>query len=62
MRLWEIETLFWKFPALPVAEEAKLWGQELLRMYKRFAQMKGFKVEHLDEDVLKLKDTVFLSF
>ncbi len=35
-------------------EEAKLWGQELLRMYSRFAQMKGFKVEKLDENVIKI--------
>ena len=35
-------------------DEAKIWGQELLRMYSRFAQMKGFKVETLDEDVLKI--------
>jgi peptide chain release factor 1 len=36
-------------------EEAKLWGQELLRMYKRFAELKGFKVEQLDEDVIKIE-------
>ncbi len=35
-------------------EEAKLWGQELLRMYKRFAEIKGFKVEELDESVIKI--------
>lgn len=35
-------------------EEAKLWGQELLRMYKRFAEIKGFKVEQLDESVIKI--------
>ena len=35
-------------------EEAKLWGQELLRMYKRFAEIKGFKVEQLDENVIKV--------
>lgn len=35
-------------------EEAKLWGDELLRMYSRFAQLKGFKVEPLDEHVLKI--------
>ncbi|MCL6096079.1 MAG: PCRF domain-containing protein [Patescibacteria group bacterium] len=35
-------------------EEAKLWGQELLRMYKRFAEIKGFKVEALDENVIKI--------
>jgi len=35
-------------------DEASNWGQELLRMYTRFAQMKGFKVEQLDEDVIKV--------
>lgn len=33
-------------------EEAKLWAQELLRMYSRFAILKGFKVEQLDENVI----------
>jgi peptide chain release factor 1 len=36
-------------------DEASNWGQELLRMYTRFAQMKGFKVETLDEDVIKIE-------
>ena len=35
-------------------QEAKLWGEELLRMYTRFAEHKGFKVEQLDEDVVKI--------
>lgn len=35
-------------------EEAKLWAEELLRMYSRYAQMKGFKVESLDENVIKI--------
>ncbi|OGH06818.1 MAG: peptide chain release factor 1, partial [Candidatus Levybacteria bacterium RBG_13_35_9] len=35
-------------------EEAKLWGEELLRMYSRYAESKGFKVESLDEDVIKI--------
>jgi peptide chain release factor 1 len=35
-------------------EEAKLWADELLRMYSRFAQIKGFKVEELDEGVIKI--------
>ncbi len=38
-------------------EEAKIWGQDLLRMYSRFAQMKGFKVETLDENVIKVDGT-----
>jgi peptide chain release factor 1 len=36
-------------------DEAANWGQELLRMYSRFSQMKGFKVEPLDEDVIKIE-------
>jgi peptide chain release factor 1 len=36
-------------------DEATNWGQELLRMYSRYAQMKGFKVEALDEDVIKIE-------
>ncbi len=35
-------------------DEAKLWGDELLRMYVRFAQSKGFKVEQVDENVIKI--------
>lgn len=35
-------------------EEAKLWAQELLRMYTRFCEMKGFKVEKLGDDVIKI--------
>lgn len=35
-------------------EEAKLWADELMRMYTRYAQLKGFKVEELDENVIKI--------
>lgn len=35
-------------------EEAKLWKEELLRMYTRFAQIKGFQVEEIDEGVIKI--------
>lgn len=35
-------------------EEAKLWKEELLRMYARFAQRKGFRVEQIDEGVIKI--------
>ncbi len=35
-------------------DEAKIWSEELLRMYTRFAQMKGFKVEELDDNVIKI--------
>lgn len=35
-------------------EEAKLWADELFRMYTRFAQTKGFLVEIVDEHVAKI--------
>ena len=35
-------------------DEATNWGQELLRMYSRYAQTKGFKVETLDDDIIKI--------
>jgi peptide chain release factor 1 len=35
-------------------DEAKLWADELLRMYMRFAQLKGFRVESVDETVVKI--------
>ncbi len=43
-------------------EEAKLWAEELLRMYTRFAQSKGFKVETLDEYVIKISGKSAFSF
>lgn len=36
-------------------DEAKLWGEELLRMYKRYAEKLGYKVEQLDEGVIKIE-------
>ncbi len=35
-------------------EEAKLWGDELLRMYNRFAERVGLKTETVDEGVLRV--------
>lgn len=35
-------------------EEAKLWGEEILRMYQRFSELKGFDTEQLDEKVMKI--------
>ncbi|PJA91003.1 MAG: peptide chain release factor 1 [Candidatus Levybacteria bacterium CG_4_9_14_3_um_filter_35_16] len=35
-------------------DEAKLWGEDLLRMYIRFAQLRGFKVESVDDNVIKV--------
>lgn len=35
-------------------DEAKQWADELLRMYTRYAQLKGFKVESVDDMVIKI--------
>ncbi|HWY78955.1 MAG TPA: peptide chain release factor-like protein, partial [Candidatus Sulfotelmatobacter sp.] len=35
-------------------DEAKLWAAELLNMYIRAAQRKGFQVEQLEDDVIKI--------
>lgn len=35
-------------------DEAKIWAQELLRMYLRFTQQKGFLVEQLDENTIRI--------
>lgn len=36
-------------------DEAKIWAADLARMYSRFAAFRGFKVEALDEGVLRIK-------
>ena len=35
-------------------EEAKLWADELLRMYSRYAQESGFKVDSVDENIITI--------
>ena len=35
-------------------EEAKLWGEELLKMYIKFAQRNNFKVEQVDENAIEI--------
>ncbi len=36
-------------------DEAKLWAEELMRMYIRFAELLKLKVEFIDESVIKIK-------
>ncbi len=38
-------------------EEAKLWKDELFRMYVKFATLKKFKVEKVDENVVKISSS-----
>jgi peptide chain release factor 1 len=35
-------------------DEAKIWGEDLLRMYVRYAVTKGYKIEPLNEGVIKI--------
>ena len=36
-------------------DEAKIWGNDLLRMYIRYIEMTNLKYEHLDDLVIKIK-------
>ena len=36
-------------------EEAKIWGSDLLRMYLRFCEIKGWKIEMLSESSFQIK-------
>lgn len=36
-------------------DEAKIWADDLIRMYTRFAATKGFRVESYDEGVIRIK-------
>jgi len=41
-------------------DEAAIWGHDLLRMYLRFAEIMGIKVEYLDDLVVKFKGRTHL--
>ena len=36
-------------------DEAKIWAEDLLRMYRRFAELNNWSVEQLDSGVIKIK-------
>lgn len=38
-------------------DEASIWANDLLRMYARFAEKIGLKLEYLDDQVIKIKST-----
>ncbi len=44
-----------EFRAGPGGEEAKIWAADLLRMYSRYAIILGWKVDLLDDTVLRIK-------
>lgn len=39
----------------PGGEEAKIWATDLMRMYTRFANLSGWRVEQLNETTLRIK-------
>jgi len=43
-------------------EEAKIWKNELLNMYYKFCQKKGFSAEKIDENVIKISTTNAFGF
>ncbi len=44
-----------EFRAGPGGEEAKIWAADLLRMYSRYAVICGYKIDQLDDTVLRVK-------
>jgi peptide chain release factor 1 len=43
-------------------DEAKIWAEDLLRMYRRFAAIKEWKVEEIDDGVIKIKAPEIYQF
>ena len=44
-----------EFRAGPGGDEAKIWAHDLLRMYTRFANIQGWRVEELSPDTIRIK-------
>lgn len=55
-----VQTVYLEIRGATGGDEAKLWGQDLLRMYLRYANKKGWKVLQIDD--LTLKITGFMVF
>lgn len=48
------QTVYIEIRGATGGDEAKLWGQDLLRMYSRFATKKGWKCTQVDDLTLKI--------
>jgi peptide chain release factor 1 len=44
-----------EFRAGPGGEEAKIWSMDLMRMYTRYANILGWKVEQLSENAIRIR-------
>ncbi|MBU1326758.1 PCRF domain-containing protein [Patescibacteria group bacterium] len=47
-----------EFRAGPGGKEAKLWASDLMRMYTRYANILGWKVEQLDSAVIRIRGSL----
>ncbi|HCC84842.1 MAG TPA: peptide chain release factor 1 [Candidatus Pacebacteria bacterium] len=43
-------------------DEAKIWAQDLLRMYLRYVEIVGLKAEYIDDDVIKISGRTDLTW
>jgi peptide chain release factor 1 len=50
----EPQTVYLEIRGATGGDEAKIWGTDLLRMYSRFAQKRGWKVFPISENTLKI--------
>jgi len=50
----ETQTLYLEIRGATGGDEAKIWGSDLLRMYLRYASKKGWRVNTVDENVIKI--------
>lgn len=44
-----------EFRAGPGGEEAKIWASDLMRMYTRYANLAGWKVEQISDNAIRIK-------
>lgn len=51
---YDIRNIMLELSGAAGGDEAKLWAEELMRMYTRAGQKKGFQVEQLEENVIKI--------
>lgn len=51
---WNRKNIILEIRGAAGGDEAKIWGEDLLRMYMKFAQLNGWKVEFIDEMAIKI--------
>jgi peptide chain release factor 1 len=54
-RKWDRKNIIVEIRGAAGGEEAKMWGEDLLRMYSRYAQIKGWKIDPEGPLAIKIK-------